>query len=82
MFRPEDHDKDLAARKSAEAGFLATCFTWLQYAANHHEFDCTLNLAHTQAACHGSGSVQAEGPVCLLERTASDRDALATCRAA
>src|SRR6266542_4428872 len=21
--------------------FLASCFTWLQYAANHHDFNCT-----------------------------------------
>src|SRR5205809_7822252 len=34
------NSKPVAARKPQRAGLLADCFTWPQYAANHHGIGC------------------------------------------
>src|SRR5439155_1681626 len=39
-FPPSRNSKPVAARKPQRAGLLADCFTWPQYAANHHGIGC------------------------------------------
>src|SRR5438034_9573125 len=48
LFSLPRNSKPVAARKPQRAGLLADCFTWPQYAANHHGIGCDSESRATQ----------------------------------